>query len=307
VKNDKTTILTAILTVALMSLGSAPAAEKPCVEPPRGDRAVIEKSIESYVAAFNAKDAAALAAHWSPDGVSIDRRSGERIVGRKALEKEYQAVFQTEKDSRLDVKVESIDFVSPSVAIERGTATVTKANVDPSQTSYSAVHVKHDGKWLIDRVSEKEIVVPPSHYEQLKDLEWMMGDWVDQTGGSVVKTQCHWARNNNFIVRSFTVSVGDSIDMAGMQIIGWDPAKKQIRSWAFDSDGGLNQGIWQKVGQQWTVQTTATLPDGRPASSTSIMKPSDENQFTWQQVNRVVAGELLPNIGEIVIVRSSSK
>jgi hypothetical protein len=92
-----------------------------------------------------------------------------------------------------------------------------------------------------------------------------------------------------------------------MQIIGWDPAKKQIRSWAFDSDGGLNQGIWQKVGQQWTVQTTATLPDGRPASSTSIMKPSDENQFTWQQVNRVVAGELLPNIGEIVIVRSSSK
>jgi hypothetical protein len=37
------------------------------------------------------------------------------------------------------------------------------------------------------------------------------------------------------------------------------------------------------------------------------MKPLDKNSFAWQQVNRVVDGELLPNIDEIVIVRSSPK
>jgi ketosteroid isomerase-like protein len=76
-KNDKLTILTAILTITLVSLGSAPAAENPSADAPSGDRAVIEKSIESCVAAFNAKDAKALAAHWSPEGVYIDRTSGQ--------------------------------------------------------------------------------------------------------------------------------------------------------------------------------------------------------------------------------------
>jgi uncharacterized protein (TIGR02246 family) len=306
-KYDKLTILKAILTVTLVSLGSAQAAEKPSADAPSGDRAVIEKSIESYVAAFNVKDAKALAAHWSPDGVYIDRTSGERIAGRDALEKEYQATFQAQKDTRLDVKAESLEFVSPNVAIEQGTATIGTPDGDPIVSSYSAVHVKRDGKWLIDRVSEREIVSPPSHYEQLKKLEWMIGDWVDQAGEGVVATECHWARNNNFIIRSFTVSVGMAIDMAGMQVIGWDPARKQIRSWVFDSDGGFNEGTWQKVDGQWTVQTTATLPDGRRASSTSVMKPLDDNSFAWQQVNRVVDGELLPNIDEIVIVRSSPK
>ena len=306
-KNDKIRILTAILTVTVLSLGSAPAAEKPGGDTPLGDRAVIEKSVESYVAAFNAKDAKALAAHWSPGGVYIDRTSGQRTVGRDALEKEFQATLQAQKDARLNVKVEAIELVSPSVAIEQGAATITAPDSDPIVTSYSAVHVKREGQWLIDRVSEQEIVSPPSHYEQLKELEWMIGDWVDQAGEGVVATECHWARNNNFIVRSFTVSVGMSIDMAGMQIIGWDPARKQIRSWVFDSDGGFNEGTWQKMDNGWTVQTTATLPDGRRASSTSVMRPLDENSFAWQQIDRVVDGELLPNLDEILIVRSAPK
>ena len=76
--------------------------------------------------------------------------------------------------------------------------------------------------------------------------------------------------------------------MAGMQIIGWDEAKEQIRSWTFDSDGGFNQRAWEKAGERWSVQQTATLPDGTLASSTSLLTPLDENSFTWQQVSRVV-------------------
>ena len=170
-------------------------------------------------------------------------------------------------------------------------------------TRYSAVHVKRDGQWLIDRISEREIVAPPSHYEQLKELEWMIGDWTDQAGEGTVSTECHWARNNNFIIRSFTVSIAGTVEMAGMQIIGWDAATKQIRSWVFDSDGGVNQGVWKRTGDLWSVRQTATLPDGTLASSTSLLTPLDQNSFTWQQVNRVVGGELLPNLEEIVIER----
>ena len=36
-----------------------------------------------------------------------------------------------------------------------------------------------------------------------------------------------------------------------MQVIGWDPAAKQVRSWVFDSGGGIGEGIWTKQGDKW--------------------------------------------------------
>jgi hypothetical protein len=223
------------------------------------------------------------------------------------MEKEFAALFEEKKGAKLDVTVESIDFVSPNVALEQGTATVIPPDGEPTTTTYSAVHVKREGKWLIDRVSEEAIRTTPSHYEQLKDLEWMIGQWMDKAGEEIVTTECHWSRNNNFIIRSFTVSAAGDIDMAGMQIVGWDPARKQIRSWVFDSDGGFVEGRWQRIGKQWIVNSTGTLPDGKRASFTSIFKPLNEDSFTWQKVNRIVDGEILPNIDEVVIVRQGSR
>ena len=293
------------MSVFALVLGRGFADEKPGKEPPHDDRAMIEKSVASYVAAFNAQDAKALSAHWSPEGVYISRLSGSRVTGREALVAEFTALFEEVKDMRLEVATESIDFVSPNVAIEQGSATVVRPKESPTMSTYSVVYVRRDGKWLIDRVSEKEVVEPPSHYEQLKCLEWMIGSWVDQDGEGTVATECHWARNNNFIIRSFNISIDGALDMAGMQVIGWDPARKQIRSWVFDSDGGFNEGVWQQQKQNWIVRCKATLPDGRVANSDSIMKPLDEDRFTWQQVNRFVDGEMLPNLEEVVIERET--
>lgn len=304
-KNNKAKMLVAVVAISLITTAFAADKKKPAAETKPDARASIEKSIHSYVAAYNAHDAVALAAHWSPEGVYHDRTNGSRVTGRADLEKEFKEAFKAEKTSRLEVKVESIELVSPSVAIEQGVATISNPDGTPSVSSYNAVHVKREGKWLVDRVSEEEIVPTLSHFEHLKDLEWMIGDWIDQDDESAVVTKCHWARNDNHIVRSFTVSIGDRLDMAGVQIIGWDPARKQIRSWVFDSDGGFTEGTWKKIDNRWTVQNTATLPDGTRASSTSIMKPVDKDSFTWQQIDRVVGSDLLPDIDEFLIVRSS--
>ena len=272
------------------------------------DKAAIEKAIASYVAVFNARDAKALAEHWSPEGVYTSRLSGEQVVGREALEKEFTALFDEVKGAKLEVSTESIEFVSPNVALEQGTASVIKPDAEPANSSYSVVYVKRDGKWLIDRISEEEdLPAAPSHYEQLKDLEWLVGKWVDEEGGEVITTECKWSRNRNFLVRSFTASIGDYVDITGMQIVGWDPARKQIRSWVFDSDGGLAEGVWSRNDNRWLVKTKATLADGKIASSTSILRPLDKESFGWQKVNRTVDGEILPNIDEVVIVRGQSQ
>ncbi len=267
------------------------------------DRAAIEKSIQSYVAAFNARDAAALAQHWSPEGVYISRVTGESLTGRPALQADFEKLFEERAGAKLEVAIESIEFISPNVALERGTATVLGNGQEPSQTNYSVVHVKRDGQWLIDRTTDEETSVALSHYEQLKDLEWMIGNWTDEDGNQSVTTECSWTRNRNFITRSFAISGGDQTDLAGMQIIGWDPTQRAIRSWVFDSDGGFAEGEWTKEGERWIVRMTATLPDGRRGSATSIIRMINEDRFGWQRINRVVDGELLPNLDEVIIVR----
>ncbi len=290
-----------LFTLLAIGLGSAIADE--------GNReteneAAIRKAVEAYVVAFNNGDAKALAALWAPEAVYTNPISGEEVVGRASIEKQFTAIFTEAKGAKLEATTVSIGFVSPNVAVEQGTAKVISPNQEPEESKYSAVYVKRDGQWLLDRVTEEITTNVISHYEHLKDLEWMVGSWVDQDEQATVTTECSWTRNNNFLTRSFTVQVGDQIDMAGMQVIGWDPADKTIRSWVFDSDGGFGQATWSKKGNTWHVQQAGVLPDGRKSSTVNIITYIDDNTCTLQSVNRSVDGELLPNIAEVQITKN---
>jgi uncharacterized protein (TIGR02246 family) len=277
------------------------------------DEAAIRKSDEAYVEAYNKHDAKALAALWSPEAVYVDPETGDEFVGREEIEKEFADTFSDIKDAKLEVKADSIKFFSPNVAVENGTARIIRPNEGLDESTYTALFVKRDGKWLLDRVSEDETPgppePPPSHYEQLKDLEWMVGSWIDddEEAGAMVQTDCNWTKNKNFITRSFAVVIGNDVDMSGMQFIGWDAAAKQIRSWVFDSDGGFYEGKWSRKGDRWQIQQTGTLPDGGKAAEVSIIKRVDDNSFTWQRVQRSVDGAMLPDIEEVTIVRKPAE
>ena len=137
----------------------------------------------------------------------------------------------------------------------------------------------------------------------------MIGSWVDKDDedGATIQTDCNWTKNKNFMTRAFAVIVRDKVDMSGMQIIGWDPAAKQIRSWVFDSDGGFYEGKWRRKDNRWIIQQTGTLPDGRKASEVNVMKQVDNNAFTWQSIQRSVGGDMLPNVEEVTIVRKAAE
>ena len=99
--------------------------------------------------------------------------------------------------------------------LSEATAIVTRSEDDVSETRYSVVYVKRDGTWLIDRVTEDDIVIEASHYEQLKDLEWMIGEWIDAGEGFVIDTDCRWTENQNFISRTYTVSNEEELSRRG--------------------------------------------------------------------------------------------
>jgi uncharacterized protein (TIGR02246 family) len=268
------------------------------------DEAAIHKAVAAYVEAFNKGDADALAALWGPDAVYVNRDTGAQATGRSEIKKQFADQFADAKGSKLEVVSESIRFVSPNVAIEQGTAKLIQPGQSPDQSSYSAVYVRQDGQWLLDRVTEEEQPEPPpSNYEKLKPLEWLIGNWADEDGQNRVDLICQWTKNRNYIVRIFAVSIRDRVDMSGLQVIGWDPVAKQIRSWVFDSGGGFGEGVWTNKGNSWFIQTRGTLANGSKSSSVNILGKLDDDRFSWQTVNAEVDGELQPNGDEVVVVR----
>jgi uncharacterized protein (TIGR02246 family) len=267
------------------------------------DEAAIRKEAASYAEAFNKHDAKLLAEHWSPDAVYTNRTTGEEVVGQAAIGEQFSALFEAQPEAKLEVTVNSVQFVSPNVAIEQGTAKMLSAAGEPEEIEYSAVNVKRDGKWLLDRVTDKSSDAQVSHVEQLKALEFMFGNWTDQSDEAEVEVDCNWAKNKNFITRAFKISVDGETELSGMQIIGWDAAAKKIRSWTFDSNGTFTESTWEHRGNRWFVRNAGTLPDGRSATMINVMKPVDENSFTWQTIERTAGGELLPNIDEVLMVR----
>lgn len=269
---------------------------------PSADEAAIRKADVAYVQAFNKHDVKTLAGAWSPEAVYLNRATGAEVVGRAAIAEQFAALFKSQPEVKLDLSVESIQFVSPNVAVEHGTAK-TLAKAGSEEIEYSAVFVRRDGQWLLDCVTDTTKETAPSRYEQLKALEWMIGRWVDKDDKVDIKTECQWTKNQSFITRSFTVAVEGQINMSGMQVIGWDPAAKTIRSWTFDSDGGFAEATWTWKKGRWFIQNKGVLADGRKASMVNVVKPVDQNSFTWQTVERTVGGELLPSINEVLISR----
>ncbi|MCA9135846.1 MAG: SgcJ/EcaC family oxidoreductase [Planctomycetales bacterium] len=272
------------------------------VDPAAEDRSKIAAAVDAYVAAFNSKDVDSLVSLWTADGAYVSRTSGEKLVGRDALRSDFNSIFSGDEAPTLAVSSESVEFISPNVALERGSAIVSQGGLDET-TTYQAVYVKVDGNWLVDRISEEVVDVKATNYEHLKSLEPFIGEWIAEAGETTVEIDCQWAANQNFLARKYRVSTDGLVDSSGLQIIGWDAKNQQIRSWLFDSDGGFVKGEWLERDDKWVIQSVATLSDGASGSFTSIMRLVDPDSFTWQKTNRVVDGQLLPNTDEVVVRR----
>jgi uncharacterized protein (TIGR02246 family) len=270
------------------------------------DEAAVRKAVTAYVGAFNRGDAKAAASEWAEDGEYLTD-AGERLKGRDAIRKGLETLFAAEARTHVEVGVPSVQFVTPEVATVEGKADLVTEGEPPGESSYLAVYVKQQGKWKLSSIRETALPPPPSHYDRLKDLEWMIGHWIDHDQDASIDTVCQWTKNKNFITRSFTASIAEHVELEGTQVIGWDPSMGTVRSWMFDSDGGFAEGTWTRDGDRWTIQSRHVLPDGGVGSSTNILTWVDQSTFTWESMGREVDGQMLPNVGPVTIVRAGAE
>lgn len=274
------------------------------------DRQAIQELNEEFAKAFNAGDAAGLAALFSEDARMTDEQ-GETAEGRAAVEKRLQESFQDTPGIKITLKSDSLRFLSPDVAIEEGSSStrLPEEEKDGPSSPYTAVYVKKDGHWLHAVVRDHpaqpaEDAAENTGYERLKELEWMVGEWVEENKDAKVFNTCRWAQNKNFLVWEYNIEDKGAHADGGTTWIGWDPLTGQIKSWVFDSNGGHGEATWTRNGDnQWVVKAEGVLGDGRTASATQYVTMLDKERASWTSVDRVAGGEVVPDISEFILAR----
>ena len=270
------------------------------------DNIAIRKAVESYVDTYNRGDASAAAAHWSLAGTYIGQ-DGESAKGPSEIRPALEKLFTEHKGIQVKVALFDVQLQSPDLAISKGFALFRRTGEENEEVLFTATHVKENGTWKLSKVEEEESSVPIATIAKLGELEWLIGDWVDQDDSSTVETTFRWTKDYAFINGTFRVIVGDHVDLEGTQVIGWDPVAKKIRSWIFDTKAGFGEGEWSRAGNRWTVKVKSILGTGQKASSMNIYTYVDPNSFAWQSVSREVEGELLPDIDEVIVLRKNAQ
>ena len=172
----------------------------------------------------------------------------------------------------------------------------------PEITRFTAVYVKQGGQWRQAAVRD-ELAHDLTPHDRLKELEWLVGDWVNESQDAVVSTSCKWAKGGNFLDREFTMKTEGRPVLSGTQRIGWDPLKRQFKTWIFDSEGGHGEGYFTRTGNQWVVKVEGVGQDGQPVSATNIITRLGKDRMSWQSTERTVGGSAVPGIDEFVVVR----
>jgi uncharacterized protein (TIGR02246 family) len=255
------------------------------------DEKAIRASVDAFVKAYNAHDAKAIAALFTENAQVVDQ-DGNASEGRDEIEKVFKDLFTATPQKQIEVTVNSIRFIGPNVALEQGTTKETLAgNETPEYDRYKVLHVKRDGKWMMALAEDSDEDAATPH-EQLQPLAWLVGEWVDDGGSSVVNSSCRWSEDKNFLLQEFNVRINGENAMRVNQRIGWDPVTKRIRSWVFDSEGGFGESVWARDGDGWIIKATGVRQDGKTASATNVLIPAGKDGYVLRSRDRVVGDEV---------------
>ncbi|MBX3443065.1 MAG: SgcJ/EcaC family oxidoreductase [Planctomyces sp.] len=268
---------------------------------PTPDEAAIHEAAVKFVDAYNAKDAAAIAALFTP-GARFEEADGTVVEGREAIQAAFEAAFAADPDSQIGLTIDSLTLLTPDVAVEQGlTENFPDGETLVSRGRYLVVHLKRDGVWAMAaaRSMEPEVL---SNYAYLQPLEWLVGDWIDEDADAVIETSARWDEGRNFLVQEYQVRRGSQVVEKGTQRLGWDPVARQVRGWIFDSEGGFGESLWTEAGGAWVVTTTAVRPDGGRVSSTRTLLPSGD-RVEVHVAQRVDAGEPQPDLDFTMVRR----
>lgn len=266
--------------------------------------AAVRESADRFVVNYNKHDSKSAAADFTPTAEFVTE-SGTAIRGRDAIERHFAAVFTNLPEARLDLQIESVRLVTSDVAVEEGRVEFVAGSGMPVETSrYVALHVFQNGRWWLARTRDfSTMPATLSNHDRLHELEWLIGEWLEEGENTLVATSCQWNGNRNYLMQEFTIRVGTEPAITGSTRIGWDPLTKQIKSWTFDSDGGYSEALWTRGQDQWVLKSRGVTHLGRSYSGTSILRRVNHATLSWESRDRVEGGVLAADRGPLLVKR----
>jgi uncharacterized protein (TIGR02246 family) len=265
-------------------------------------REAVMANVRTFTEAYNKRDVKAIVKLFADDCVLTDVH-GDTTTGLKELEEELKDTFAADPDAKISASVDLLQVVSPDVIIEEGKTTYfPDGKTLTAETEYQATHVKRGDKWVMTRVrSFNRVVMSP--YDMLRELEWLVGDWVDTSEDGIVESSYRWDINKAFLLHDFTVRVQGKKVITGSQRIGRDALTKQVKGWVFDSDGGYAESLWSFVDDAWVIKTKGVRSDGKVVTVTNQLTQLAKDRYRFDSADRIVGDERMPNISVFAVRR----
>ncbi len=241
------------------------------------DEKAIRKETEKYVEAFNKHDAKALSQLFAVDGNYIRPESAVDLQSREAIENYFNQQFNLDNDTEIEITISKIIFPSKEDATLNGTFRVKQPDQDTKESAFKAYYEKdNNGNWEIGEMRDIDMPSTPDQYVHLKELEWLIGDWVDEDVDVEINISSRWNESKNLIIGNFSVITEGQPDLEGTHVIAWDPIK---------------------------AETFQTLADGKRASAINIYTPVDPDSYIWESISREVGGQILPDIEPVTVIK----
>ncbi len=267
-------------------IGSEAKIEIPAEEKPFRD------SAQQFVDAYAKRDVAAIGMLFTENAEFRDE-FGEITVGRVAIAELFQNVFASAPEAVIEaIDIERIRYITSTCVLEEGQVSARDVADGPIFTNqYVALHVKgDDGVWRINTVKDYPRNALGKN-EYLDQLTWLVGDWINEDADVLVKTSCKWSDDGNYLLRQYELETPSGKGLTGVERIGWDPLRKQLRSWTFDSAGGFVESYWTRNEDQWIVTSQGTTADGQPIHATATYNAVDPERIVWTISNLAIGSE----------------
>lgn len=303
-------LLLAVCTVGAVVSGQAPrraqksppAPAKPVVVKATDVDQAVRETAQRFVDAFDKGDAKAVAALWAEDGDYVDE-SGERTIGREAIQKKYAAFFAANAGAKFEVAIDAIHQAGAETAIEDGRSKLTLAGQTQQASSgrYTVVHVKRNGQWQIASARDLPGEGVASG-DPLVDLEWMIGTWHVEHLSAEMELTCRWLADKSFVEATYSKREGDKVTPTATQIIGIEPRSGRIASWMFTADRGYAHGLWIPHETGWAIEFEGTRADGTTTTAVNLLSRVND-ALVWKSTQRMIAGQSLPDTDEVVLKR----
>ena len=297
------TLIGNVGNLAVPAKGNDPKKPAAAEEVASADETAIRQSADAFTSAYNAHQAKTISELFALKAELTDE-NGNVIKGREAIEKDFAQTFEKFPETKIQLEIGSIRILTPNIAVEEGIVRGQPIpGEDESVSAYVAVHVKVEGRWLLASVSDYAIPVEMTAHDHLQELAWMVGDWIEESPDSAVKSSVRWDETGNYLIQDFVLHIAGASNASGSTRIGWDALRGHLKSWTFNADGGHSEGYWTRDGDSWTVKSHGANAKGEATSATSVYRVLDGDTMTWRSYDRVVGGVPKGDVPEFVIKR----